>query len=443
MFLLIRCFVDYVLISDIEGSVVQIPAWQCFQSKHKAFLKSNKMVNNTIRWGILRGFKGKIPGIQQQYLPIPRSSNSFLVPPPQFANQSKISSDGFNLVAFGGGSDSTLGFYSYGSNRCKSSDDASVFEFSSMAIDATKTVFRGAIGAARRLGWFSSTTEKSKGESNPLSKQEGDENIRVLKPFHFIVNRALVDPPRQVVSVSIDPSGGIMAAADALGRILLIDLSTNQVIRIWKGFRDAQCYWIQVPLNASFPTLYLLIHAQQRQFIEIYRMRHGRKVRHLSLRKNDKVFQCLDTSSLASCYLFKSENDSLSEIHVEDDMDSLSTSTAVSAPATTDLNLRLLQQLLSSNLTVDSDKILKTFVNIPSLKELSEALDLLALSSSLESKISLKRPDFHAKLIQHTEVRLTAAIIDKGYANKHHSQFNDIVVNLKFHKQVSKVFIIF
>jgi hypothetical protein len=38
-----------------------------------------------------------------------------------------------------------------------------------------------------------------------------------------------------------------VAAADNLGRVLLLDSSHMGVVRMWKGYRDAQVAWVQPP----------------------------------------------------------------------------------------------------------------------------------------------------------------------------------------------------
>lgn len=91
------------------------------------------------------------------------------------------------------------------------------------------------------------------------------------------------DAPRQITSVSVDPNGNLAATIDTLGRALLIDLDTKQVLRIFKGFREASCAWIEIPRSNAEKTwqkkiLYLVIHSRQRRTVDIYRTRHGPRV---------------------------------------------------------------------------------------------------------------------------------------------------------------------
>lgn len=45
--------------------------------------------------------------------------------------------------------------------------------------------------------------------------------------------------------------GTLAVAADSLGRVLLIDSVTATVLRVFKGYRAAQCAWLSLPLPRS------------------------------------------------------------------------------------------------------------------------------------------------------------------------------------------------
>lgn len=49
---------------------------------------------------------------------------------------------------------------------------------------------------------------------------------------------------RQVIA---DPSNQFVASADNFGRIMLLRQSNLQVLRMWKGYRDAQIGWVHAP----------------------------------------------------------------------------------------------------------------------------------------------------------------------------------------------------
>lgn len=105
------------------------------------------------------------------------------------------------------------------------------------------------------------------------------------------------DSPRQITSASVDPDGNLVATTDTLGRVLLIDLDTKQVVRMFKGVREASCAWIEVPRPNTTKAwqkkkiLYLAIHSQQRRTIDIYRMRHGPRVHTMQVGRDAKLIQ--------------------------------------------------------------------------------------------------------------------------------------------------------
>jgi hypothetical protein len=132
------------------------------------------------------------------------------------------------------------------------------------------------------------------------------------KCLHF--NKAIYDPQRKVTSISVDPlDGRLMACCDNLGRVLLIDLESKQVVRVWKGFREAECKWFQCPYAVDgvlHSVKYLAIHSKQRNVIEIYRMEHGPLVSKVDVKNSSAtVIQCavqIESGEMVSFFsLFK------------------------------------------------------------------------------------------------------------------------------------------
>lgn len=119
---------------------------------------------------------------------------------------------------------------------------------------------------------------------------ENNENVSPMYPaLHNDYSRLFAgteihDPPRQITSVSVEPEGNLAATTDTLGRVLLLDLDTKQIVRVFKGFREASCAWIEIPrldVEKAWQKkkiLYLAIHSRQRRIVDIYRTRHGPRV---------------------------------------------------------------------------------------------------------------------------------------------------------------------
>lgn len=49
---------------------------------------------------------------------------------------------------------------------------------------------------------------------------------------------------RLVSQITMDPMSRFAALADNLGRVILLDVPRRQMLRMWKGYREAQCAWI-------------------------------------------------------------------------------------------------------------------------------------------------------------------------------------------------------
>lgn len=103
---------------------------------------------------------------------------------------------------------------------------------------------------------------------------------------------ALKDEPRKGEKIALSPSGALAALTDSLGRVLLVDTQAFVVIRLWKGYRDARCFFLDVPVDDSglaCPSsrsarsseskkdfvLCLAIYVPRRGVVEIWKLRNG------------------------------------------------------------------------------------------------------------------------------------------------------------------------
>jgi hypothetical protein len=129
---------------------------------------------------------------------------------------------------------------------------------------------------------------------------EGEEPTKETNPEQFISadklsqHSAFHDPRRKVTKTCVDPSGRISAVVDNFGRVMVIDMSDGTIMRMWKGYRQAQVAWLYCPERwdeqwkgctpPSHPSqggswgLYLVIYALQRGVVELWRMRYGPRV---------------------------------------------------------------------------------------------------------------------------------------------------------------------
>ncbi|KAJ3169908.1 Rab3 GTPase-activating protein non-catalytic subunit [Geranomyces variabilis] len=94
----------------------------------------------------------------------------------------------------------------------------------------------------------------------------------------------LSDPQRRVLTITLSPAcphtgkTPLAALTDNLGRVLLVDVEEGEIIRIWKGMRDAQCAWQQVWSEETGRVQLMLVIYTARGVLEVFRVRHGPRV---------------------------------------------------------------------------------------------------------------------------------------------------------------------
>lgn len=115
----------------------------------------------------------------------------------------------------------------------------------------------------------------------------------------------LKDHPRKGEKLTLSPSGSLAAITDSLGRILLLDTKALVVVRLWKGYRDASCLFVEMVASkdkaASRPTYYehtksdyclcLAIHAPRKGIVEVWQMRTGARLLTIPCPKGSKILQ--------------------------------------------------------------------------------------------------------------------------------------------------------
>lgn len=66
-----------------------------------------------------------------------------------------------------------------------------------------------------------------------------------VRPTVLSKRFALNDLKRNGERLVLAPCGRFALATDGLARVALIEIFSGRTIRIWKGYRDAECGWIQ------------------------------------------------------------------------------------------------------------------------------------------------------------------------------------------------------
>ncbi|XP_010552119.1 PREDICTED: rab3 GTPase-activating protein non-catalytic subunit [Tarenaya hassleriana] len=112
------------------------------------------------------------------------------------------------------------------------------------------------------------------------------------------------DYPRKGEKLTLSPSGTLAAITDSLGRILLLDTQALVVVRLWKGYRDASCVFMEMlvkkdkgksisytePVKGDY-CLCLAIHAPRKGIIEVWQMRTGPRLLTIQCAKGSKLLQ--------------------------------------------------------------------------------------------------------------------------------------------------------
>jgi hypothetical protein len=306
----------------------------------------------------------------------------------------------------------------------------------SSVVGSTKAVVEGVAGVFRwGLGGSSSMASSilSRRSSAVSSKYDGDENDTEndidehlpLTPFPSLWISPIIlsaahefhDAPRQIESCVIDPSGCLAALTDNLGRILIVDLQTRQVVRMWKGFRDAVCFWLRTTKERK-STTHLVIHSRHRHVLEVWGILQGPRVQIIPVERDSVVLSSPPTAdiflvhSLIPGAFNRMEKVLLSEIKGMGNMDGVASGTVSSTSASSRgaaLRLQHLQQLLSAtDLQHTKEDVLEAVRMINSLGDLSTALDLIAKAPSLEKRLEITGSSFQKAVLEYCHETLSS-----------------------------------
>ncbi|PIO69272.1 hypothetical protein TELCIR_08917 [Teladorsagia circumcincta] len=99
----------------------------------------------------------------------------------------------------------------------------------------------------------------------------------VSQPSRVITTRGTLDDSRLAVETALEVSRGLVAIVDHIARVILIDIVNRQIIRIWKGYREATVAWINSSNNEQ-TALFLAIFAPRRALLEVWNVQSGVRV---------------------------------------------------------------------------------------------------------------------------------------------------------------------
>jgi hypothetical protein len=331
------------------------------------------------------------------------------------------------------------------------------------------TVFGGLYGMLVG-GGSSKPQEATPAPVAPISEKpdQWDPNVPFpslnLDPYKLYAGCEIHDPPRQITQCTVEPEGDLAAIADTLGRVSLVDLSTKQIVRMWKGFRDTTCSWLEIPRKTKVQpgqkakTLYLVIHSRQRRVIEIWRTRHGPKVRSLQVDREAQVLCVREMSRVgyvACCYLAYSnvplsKKNQIQKLEIEEDESAGITNlernkaplpllTMVPHDAAARLN-RLKQMLSDTNVECQSIDVFKALERIKSIEDLAIALDTFASSPTLERKMDVEGSSFQRLAVSYCQQKLDEAINESGREALTNPHVQHLAFKIAYYDQISKAY---
>ncbi|WKX91769.1 hypothetical protein Q1695_010084 [Nippostrongylus brasiliensis] len=99
----------------------------------------------------------------------------------------------------------------------------------------------------------------------------------VAQTSHVVTTRATLDDARLAMEAVLDVSRGLIAVVDHVARVLLIDVANRQIVRVWKGYREASVAWVNSS-EGNQTALFLAIFARRRALLEIWNVLSGVRV---------------------------------------------------------------------------------------------------------------------------------------------------------------------
>ncbi|KJE95899.1 hypothetical protein CAOG_06293 [Capsaspora owczarzaki ATCC 30864] len=158
---------------------------------------------------------------------------------------------------------------------------------SSVASTLTSAVFSFA-----KNWWGGGSTQQQQQQQHHQQQQQQQQPPVIEQGSLLPLRSSISDPRRRIASIQLDPSGTLAVTTDGFGRVMLLDVADATIVRMWKGYRDAQCGWIEVDefiadeelvhgqqQRAACRASFLCIYAPRRGLLEVWAMRYGPRVK--------------------------------------------------------------------------------------------------------------------------------------------------------------------
>lgn len=104
---------------------------------------------------------------------------------------------------------------------------------------------------------------------------------------------SMFDKGRLATNLITSPDKRLAAVTDDFGRVMLVDVNNWLVTRMWKGYRHAQCGWVEVKRDPEEPgtphASFLVIYAPKRGLLEVWSAQRGPRVAAFNVGKNCRL----------------------------------------------------------------------------------------------------------------------------------------------------------
>ncbi|EDX04770.1 GD22135 [Drosophila simulans] len=224
----------------------------------------------------------------------------------------------------------------------------------------------------------------------------------------------LYDGKRDGLTLAVAPGGRLAVVTDNLDRVMLVDTHQAIILRVWKGYRDAQCAFVPVKEKSvrgikthKRKALFLVIYAPRMGCLDIWALQNGPKVAAFNVSKSGQLIynnhsplgsggssgnsstQSRKSLAINHCLFLDPSDGSLKEIHIPFHYALSETSSQTSR----DIHMlrRLRNQLRSINHGQAKDEALQEIGELASelqtLEVRQQCLEMLLKSKKLQPQV--------------------------------------------------------
>eukprot|EP00912_Choanoflagellata_sp_UC4_P002135 UC4_evm5s1353 len=159
--------------------------------------------------------------------------------------------------------------------------DRPFFSVSALASSMASKLTTAAFSVMNSLWGKTANKQDTSSTDHDDNMPEVAKNDGAPLPLEFSMD---ADPRRQVKSISLCPRCELAVTTDGFGRVMLLDANQGLILRMWKGYRDAQCAWVlskEIAEKLSSPPrrcMFLAIYAPWRGIVEVWGLRYGARI---------------------------------------------------------------------------------------------------------------------------------------------------------------------